>query len=480
MQTDNRPDDTQANHLHVRTWFGTERRHTFRSPFYELYPRPDLRGEADRDLARRSIAGVFSYFAIWLIIYLAIEIDQVNRSLFESLGLLLAAAAIGRLYLALYFKQLYLAHAARWRLLFSFGTLMSAGIWGGVAALALNYEGIDIPSIMVLLSTAGIAAGGIVSLAPAPRLAAYFVAVLLLPTILVTVFSGQSTEFAVAMLFLTFWLVITAMWYRIHHEYWNALFLRRELVQARDAAEAATRAKGQFIASVSHELRTPLTSVIGALGMIMEYPPDHMPDDAKVLVDMAYRNGKRLSVLINDILDFEKLEARQMAFHYQHVDLASFLQHTIELNEIYSDRHHVTFTVEPPPPGLAVRADENRLMQVMTNLLSNAAKNSPAGETVRITAAVNAGAARISVIDHGPGVPEDFKPHIFERFAQAQNGDSNKAEGTGLGLAISRSIVEQMGGTIGFDSVTGKGATFHFDLPLADAPLPAATQPPPD
>ena len=427
----------------------------------------ELRMESDRDLAHRSITGVFSYFVLWLIIYLSSELEHANDALLEFMGFMLAATAIGRLYLALNFRDLYAMSHRRWRLLFSFGALVSAAIWGGVAALAMDFDGLGTTSIMVMLPTAGIAAAGIVTLAPAPRLGAAFLAVLLLPCITVALFSGFVPEQGVALLFLTFLVVMSLMWRRLHHEYWNALYLRNELVLAKEAAEAATSAKGQFIASVSHELRTPLTSVIGALGMIAEYPPEGMPSEATMLIDMAFRNGKRLSMLVNDILDFEKLEAHQMKFNLHPVGLAGFLQHAIELNESYSARYHVRFVLEPPPSGSAVIADESRLMQVMTNLLSNAAKHSPENGEVLIMARIHSGIARISVADCGKGVPEAFRAHIFERFSQAQLSNTHKTEGTGLGLAISKAIVEQMGGKIGFDSITGQGSTFYFDLPAA-------------
>jgi signal transduction histidine kinase len=322
------------------------------------------------------------------------------------------------------------------------------------------------------LSTAGIAAGGIVLLAPTAWLGGIFVVLLLFPVVPAALLSGKITENGVALLFLTFFVFMFIVWRRLYNEYWHALAARGELVKAKEAAEAANVAKGQFIANVSHELRTPLTAIIGALGMIESYPPKGMPEQAMKLVDMAYQNGKRLSVLINDILDFEKLNANRMEMHSRPIALAPFLQHALELNHSYAETYQVSFKLEQPLPNVEVIADENRLMQVMTNLLSNAAKHSPVGGQVAVSVKESQDMARVAVTDHGAGVPESFKKHVFEEFTQADSRSAREKSGTGLGLAISKAIIEKMGGKIGFDSVIGQGSTFYFDLPLAETRQP--------
>ena len=431
--------------------------------------RPDFRAEADRDLASRSIAGVFSYFVLWLIIYFTRE-HEINRVLMEFLGFLLGAVAIGRLYLALRFDGLYAAGRQRWRFLFGLGTVLSALTWGGVCALALYFDSLASTSVMVMLATAGIAAGGIVTLAPASRLGGIFLLFLLLPIVPFALAIGPAPERAVALLIIAFLLFMLFMWRRLHIEYWQALAARAELVHAKEAAEAANLAKGQFIANVSHELRTPLTAIVGALSLVESGAPENIPPQTMKLIEMAYQNGKQLSTLINDILDFEKLNAGGMTFHCRPMALMASIRNALELNQSYAERYHVAFVLENTlPEETRVFADGQRLLQVMANLLSNASKHSPAGENVMISLRRMDSRLRVAIRDRGPGIPEAFREHIFEKFAQADDSSTNKDSGTGLGLAISKAIIEGMGGTIGFDSRAGQGATFYFDLPLAQS-----------
>jgi signal transduction histidine kinase len=433
----------------------------------DILSRPDFRAEADRDLARRSVVGVSSYFILWLIIYSTRE-HQVNRVLLEFLGFVLAAVAIGRLYLALRFDELYAAGPRRWRFLFALGTVMSAATWGGVCALALYFDSLGATSVMVLLATAGIAAGGIVTLAPAAWLGGIFLFCLLLPIVPSALAIGQTPERAVALLIIAFLFFMLFMWRRLHIEYWRALGVRAELVRAKEAAEAANLAKGQFIANVSHELRTPLTVIVGALGLVESGASGKLPPQAMKLFEMAYQNGKHLTTLINDILDFEKLNAGGMSFNCRPMALMPSIRNALELNHYYAERYHVAFALENSlPEETQVIADGQRLLQVMANLLSNAAKHSPAGENVFIALQKMNGSVRVAIRDHGPGIPEAFRGHIFEKFAQADSSSMKNDIGTGLGLAISKAIVEGMGGTIGFDSTPGQGATFYFDLPMA-------------
>ena len=226
------------------------------------------------------------------------------------------------------------------------------------------------------------------------------------------------------------------------------------------------RMKSEFVSTVSHELRTPLTSISGSLGLVTGGAAGPLPEKAARLLEIAASNCQRLVRLINDILDIEKIESGQLAFQMAPQDLAALARRSVEELDGLASNLGVQIDFHAAPEAPKVRGDADRLTQVVTNLLSNAAKFSPRGATVqvRVTALAN-GRVRLSVADQGPGVPEDFQGRIFSKFAQADASDTRRKGGTGLGLAISREIVERHGGRIWFESEPGRGAVFHVDLP---------------
>ena len=223
----------------------------------------------------------------------------------------------------------------------------------------------------------------------------------------------------------------------------------------------------EFISTVSHELRTPLTSIRGSLGLIMGGVAGELPEKAKSLLRIASSNSERLIDLINDILDMEKISAGKMHFDNVLTNLIPVVQQAVESNKGYADQLHVSFELDTGPDDVVmVSIDEKRMAQVMSNLLSNAAKYSPKNDRVEISIRAANDRVRICVHDHGNGILEEFKSRIFSKFAQADSSDTRQKGGSGLGLNITKAIVEQQGGSIGFDSDEGKGTTFYVDLPI--------------
>lgn len=224
--------------------------------------------------------------------------------------------------------------------------------------------------------------------------------------------------------------------------------------------------KNEFVSTVSHELRTPLTSISGALGLIAGGAFGDIPDQPKQLVEVAYRNSQRLTLLINDLLDMEKLVAGKIKLDMRLELLMPIVEQALDSGRTYGVERRVQLVVVRSVSNARVKVDSQRLMQVLSNLLSNAIKYSPCDDTVEISVDLRGESVRISIADHGPGIPDDFRDHIFGKFSQADSSDTRQKGGTGLGLAITKELVERMDGEIGFDSIEGQGACFYFDLPL--------------
>jgi signal transduction histidine kinase len=270
------------------------------------------------------------------------------------------------------------------------------------------------------------------------------------------------------------------------------------VVTFKDISErkAVERMKQEFVSTVSHELRTPLTSMRGALGLLASGLLVSQPQKAQRMLEIALSNTDRLVRLINDILDFERIESGKIAMDKKTCNVADLMVQAAETMQPMAQKAGVTLSVVPVfghSQGIPLEADPDRILQTLTNLLSNAIKFSPAGSTVWLTGEIREeGAANrdcqgappdknslihscagcpcvlIAVRDQGRGIPADKLESIFERFQQVDASDSRDKGGTGLGLAICRTIVQQHGGRIWAESVLGEGSTFYVSLPVRE------------
>ena len=225
------------------------------------------------------------------------------------------------------------------------------------------------------------------------------------------------------------------------------------------------RLKREFMSSISHELRTPLTSIRGSLGLLAGGVLGPLSAEAGEIVAVAERNAVRLIGLINDILDLERLEGGRLEMELESVEISPIVTRALEAVQSFADQAGVSLVAEPA--SVRVRADADRLVQVLVNLLSNAVKFSPAGSTVTVRVVPGPSMAEFQVEDRGRGVPPALREAIFERYRQVEASDSRRKGGVGLGLAICKSIVEQHGGSIGVRDAEGAGSTFWFRIALA-------------
>lgn len=225
--------------------------------------------------------------------------------------------------------------------------------------------------------------------------------------------------------------------------------------------------KDSFISAVNHELRTPLTAINAALNLLAQHASDTFDEKSQKLMQLALSGSNRLAQLVNDILDLRRIEAGLLSHHAKRVDIGKLVTDVVYRYGPLAERFQVDFELKTPDDTIHVFVDPGRFEQALVNLLSNAARCSPAGEVVQITVDSHESEwARIDVADRGPGIPESVRERIFERFSRDPQEDQDEMTSNGLGLAIAKSLIEAFNGRISFTTEIGVGTTFHVDLPI--------------
>lgn len=238
------------------------------------------------------------------------------------------------------------------------------------------------------------------------------------------------------------------------------------------------RMKADFVSVVSHELRTPLTAIRGALSLHQAAIGGALALSQLRLLNIATDNCDKLVRIVSDILDIDKLSRDQMTLDRMIESPLRLVEAAMAQTQPFADQYAVSFLLNPSDEQLRVSVDADRFIQVMVNLLSNAAKFSlPRGE-VMVSIRAEFGRAMIRVVDYGVGIPESFRPFVFDRFSQSSSGNARKVGGTGLGLAITKMLVEAHNGTIDFQSEEGFGTTFTISLPVVTGSAASATRGP--
>lgn len=232
----------------------------------------------------------------------------------------------------------------------------------------------------------------------------------------------------------------------------------------------AQRTQRDLVSTISHELRTPLTSIRGSLGLLLGGVQGEIIGPTRKLLEVADRNARRLVRLVSDFLDVEKLEAGMLALDVADFDAVDVFAEAAETARGFADGVGVRVVApEPPATAATISVDRDAFMRIVDNLISNAVKHSASDQQVELSIEVMSASIRFGVHDRGPGIPAEFRPRVFEKFAQADHRDNSARSGTGLGLAISRGLAREMGGDVWFEDREGGGTSFVLVLPLAEA-----------
>lgn len=268
-------------------------------------------------------------------------------------------------------------------------------------------------------------------------------------------------EFFTIVFVLYFIIDVSLVFYRNYQERLQQLKTIRE---ENERTKAAYEIKSQFLSTVSHELRTPLTSIKASLDLLNTGVLGEVPDNLKPALSIAAKNGQRLANLIDDLLDLQKIEAGEMVFHFETINVGELVKEAIESTKSYGEHLGIHVTMVVPKDEVQIKGDQSRLIQVMNNLLSNALKFSHEGGTVQVRVEPRGERVRICVQDEGVGIPKDAHDRVFGKFSQVDSSDIRKVGGTGLGMNITKQIVERHDGKVDYESELGRGSTFYVEF----------------
>lgn len=421
--------------------------------------RDRTRRMADTDLARRTRLSGLAYLALFgiILVFTPYAHDSPIVAAAVSLAILLSTGF--RTWLIFGFERYYPPAPDRWLTGFGLATLVLAGAWGLFCAHAVLHYGLGWTAMLVLLSTAGISAGASVTLSIHRRLAMGYLALLLLPPTVVTVFLHSLESYAVTLMFLTYCVFMFSVARAVHKEYWKALDNTLLLDERARELEASNRELESYSYSIAHDLRAPLRSIIGFSQILNEELNDRLAPSEREDMQRISAAGKHMARLIDDILELSRITRREL--DYRDIDLSAMVRsHADALAALDPDRK-VNFHIQP---GQHARGDARLVELALQNLTENAWKFSSGKDPAEITfaAAAQHNETVYRLCDNGVGFDMAHAAKLFKPFERLHSYSA--FPGTGIGLATVQRIILRHGGRIWAESTPGRGTCFYFTL----------------
>lgn len=436
---------------------------------YERAQRAALSHQQDADIARYSLAGIWAGLGLVQFALLAGTHSKIPTAAITLFAATTMGAYLLRLLLVLRKNGIYSANPRLWRIAFCAALVCFSTAWGVVSFYSNVVNGLfNWNSLMFAFCVLGISFGAIFSLTSRPLYLCCHVLPLLVPPIVIDLWLGRQ-GYGMALINLVCLLLMLAQGRQLSKQYRQSFEDRRLLEQAKKMAEAANEAKGHFLANISHELRTPMNGIIGATELVLDSQLTALQRD---LLETSRNSAVSLLYLLNDVLDFSKIDTHSIQLANASFDLLKLVMETAQAFETQAKQKGLSLTCDVSPEIPAeLNGDPARLRQILVNLLGNALKFTHAG-SVWIRATMESPAerelqVRFTVSDTGIGIPLEKQSLIFQPFVQADGSMTRQYGGTGLGLTISSRLVEMMGGRMWVASEPGRGSAFHFVVRFA-------------
>ena len=421
--------------------------------------------QRDADIARRALPGIWASLGVLQFVLLSGTFFRDYPLVTSVFAASTMSAGLLRLFLALRRDAIYPGRPKLWRIAYGVSLFVFATAWGLMLAFSFFVYGyLNWNSVLLAFCVLGLSAGALVSLTPRLLYLNVHILPILLPGAFAGLYIGGNDGVTQSIAILVYLVFLLTQGRRLNRDYSKAVNDRRQLVKAMQMAEAANRAKSSFLANMSHELRTPMNGMIGMTELVLD---TELSPDQRELLETSRNSAEALLHLLDDVLDFSQMEAKELDLEQVAFDPHKLVRETVKVFAPQAAQKHLSLThsIAARVPD-KVAGDPRRLRQILMNLLGNAIKFTPTGGIELRLGVESVGegdiALHFAVKDTGIGISKDKKEVIFRAFAQADQSMTRRYGGTGLGLTISARLVELMRGAIWVESEPGQGSTFHF------------------